>query len=544
MARVFRRAGDPHWWLDYASGGRRHRVKTTTTSKRAAEDLLAEVRADLQRRKLGLEVVVTTSIRTLGEAWQMWLERWCPEASRERERRRFRANVEKSWLGEVKLAELTGEMLDRWFDEKAKTQAGRTINGHRAIIRGIFNTLVRKRLFRGVNPVKETKPREVAEHAYQLLTEDELKRVMAHLDPDWRDMVRVAFSTGLRRGEIFALRKDRSVLDIERATLTPRASNHRNLTKGKKPRTIPLTPDALAVLKPRWAAAKSGELLFAGPSGEMRSEHTRAAEILRSAMIRAGLVEGWDHRCRWCKNVEERHGDEQQRKCPRCNRIMWPVAVVRQVRFHDLRHSAATHLLDRGVDLSDVQLMLRHSTIAVTASTYRHRSVEALRKAISAPSSSALERDWTKAGEQPTEPITFVMLNPSTANDVADDPTIRKCVGFVSRWGANRLLVVNLFAWRATDPRDLVRARAEGADVIGPLNDEHIVRAAELSSRVLLDWGACSGVDLQTRAAHVRQLIARSRRDATTLCLGRTKSGEPRHPLMLAYETDLEEVGR
>lgn len=405
MARVFQRDGDRTWWLDYVgSDGLRHRVKTTSTSKREAEDLLAEVQTDLKRQKLGLEVAPYSAVKTVGQAWAMWLERWCPEASKSRELYRFAANVKGTWFANVKLAGCSGETLDRWFGERiASGQSPSTVNGHRRILRCVYNTLTRKRLFRGVNPVKETKPLEVPEFAYQLLTEAELKRVLPYLPAEWRDLFVASFTTGLRRGELYALRKDRSVVDLERRMLTPRASNARAVVKGKRVKSIPLTPEAFEVIERAWKRAGPGGLLFPGADGAMRSEHARPAEILRSAMARAGLVEGWLHTCRSKCGVEEQHPDEQQRKCPSCDRIMWPKPIVRQVRFHDLRHSSADHLLEHGVDLADVSKMLRHSSIVITQKHYEHRTVEALRKAITKPGAGALERhlETLAAGQSP-----------------------------------------------------------------------------------------------------------------------------------------------
>ncbi len=404
MARVFLRAGNPRWWLDYTdAAGKRHRVQTDSTSKRKAEDLLAEVRGGKQRQKLGLEALPTSKVKTLGDAWLLWLECWCPEASKAIEQRRYNANVKDSWIADANLAELSGETLDRWFGQRAKVQSPSTVNGHRRIIRCIINRLVAKRLFRGVNAVKETKPLDEAEFAYQLVSEAEFNRIAPHLPADWRPICQIAFMTGLRRGEIYALRKDRTVVDLEQATLTPRASNARNMPKGKRVKSIPLTTDALEVLRRAWSDAEYGELLFPSKDGGLRGEHLRPAEVFRSAMVRAGLVEGWDHCCRTCRDKGERHPDEQQRRCPKCSRVMWPKPVVRQVRFHDLRHSAANHLLEHGVDLADVQLMLRHSTIAITEKHYRHRTVEALRKAVTRPSSTSLERhvDQLAVGQTP-----------------------------------------------------------------------------------------------------------------------------------------------
>lgn len=401
MARVFKRPGDDFWWLDFTVGGKRQRVKTTTKSKRAAEDLLAEKRADITRVKLGLEVAPTSRFGTLAEAWEQWLRTWCPDASRDREWRRFRANVQDSWIGKEKLTELSGETLERWFAEKAKTQAPRTVNGHRTIIRCVFNSLIRHRLFRGINPVKETRAMDVPDFSYQLLSEAEFARVAPHLPADWREMATIAFTTGLRRGEIFALRRDRNVVDLEKRTLTPRASNSRPMPKGKVAKSIPLFDESLVVLKRAWDRTAPGGLLFPSRSGGLRSEHLRAGEVLRNAMARAGIIEGWDHRCRTsgCGGELLAQPDEQQRKCPKCDRILWPHPIVRQVRFHDLRHSCAVYLLDRGVDLYTVSQLMRHSTIVITQKIYAHRTVETLRSALDRSNPTSVERELERLAQ-------------------------------------------------------------------------------------------------------------------------------------------------
>ena len=79
----------------------------------------------------------------------------------------------------------------------------------------------------------------------------------------------------------------------------------------------------------------------------------------------------------------------------------------------------------------------------------------------------------------------FVMLNPSTADHTLDDQTIRQCIGFTAVWGFRRLAVVNLFAWRATLPRDMLSA----IDPIGPAGDEWILAAARNADRIVCAWG-------------------------------------------------------
>ena len=118
----------------------------------------------------------------------------------------------------------------------------------------------------------------------------------------------------------------------------------------------------------------------------------------------------------------------------------------------------------------------------------------------------------------------FCLLNPSTADATRDDPTLRRCLGYARRWGFGSVEIVNIFALRATDPRELKRAR----DPIGPRNDAAIRRAARRATLVVAGWGAHG--NLHERGDAVRTILA-SLLDADVVALGLTKSGHPRHPL-------------
>lgn len=136
------------------------------------------------------------------------------------------------------------------------------------------------------------------------------------------------------------------------------------------------------------------------------------------------------------------------------------------------------------------------------------------------------------AGAQLGEPKTcvFVMLNPSTADGERDDPTIRKCVGFAKAWGFDRLEVVNLFAHRATDPRELLALNHE-ADPVGWQNEENVHRALTEYplGRLVCAWGANGGHLGQDET--MLGWIGRRPRFA----LGLTAEGHPRHPLYVPY---------
>ncbi len=124
----------------------------------------------------------------------------------------------------------------------------------------------------------------------------------------------------------------------------------------------------------------------------------------------------------------------------------------------------------------------------------------------------------------------FVMLNPSTADHTVDDQTIRQCIGFSAAWGYQRLEVVNLFAWRATLPRDMYAA----IDPIGPAGDDWILRAARGADRIVCAWGEHGRH--RGRGEAVRGLL--QGHGHTLHHLGLTKGhAQPRHPLYLARDT-------
>ena len=135
--------------------------------------------------------------------------------------------------------------------------------------------------------------------------------------------------------------------------------------------------------------------------------------------------------------------------------------------------------------------------------------------------------------------VVFVMLNPSTADGAADDPTIRKCAGFARRRGAASLSVVNLYAYRATKPAELCRAARDGRDIVGPDNDAFIQRAMGRVgvSDVVFAWGALSAQrppGMRDRVQQVIELAQYVRQ--RPVCLARSNDGDPRHPLMLGYD--------
>ncbi|MBB3937717.1 DUF1643 domain-containing protein [Aureimonas phyllosphaerae] len=132
-----------------------------------------------------------------------------------------------------------------------------------------------------------------------------------------------------------------------------------------------------------------------------------------------------------------------------------------------------------------------------------------------------LERVWDAALPR----VAFILLNPSTADETNDDPTIRRCIGYARAWGMGSLVLGNIFAYRSTSPFAL----REVCDPIGPDNDQHLAEIAVASSIVVCGWGAHGR--LHQRDRRVVELIAEAGGRPHALRL--TNGGEPGHPLYL-----------
>jgi hypothetical protein len=131
----------------------------------------------------------------------------------------------------------------------------------------------------------------------------------------------------------------------------------------------------------------------------------------------------------------------------------------------------------------------------------------------------------------------WIMLNPSTATATEDDPTIRRCIGFSRAWGYRQLYILNLFAFRATDPKELLKTGSPGP--VGPYNDEWIRTILSQADMIVCAWGAKAAEVDKGRAADV-VTVARATKKPVR-CLGTTKDGYPKHPLYLAADTKLVE---
>ena len=135
-----------------------------------------------------------------------------------------------------------------------------------------------------------------------------------------------------------------------------------------------------------------------------------------------------------------------------------------------------------------------------------------------------LTRVWELGGPK----ALFVMLNPSTATELQNDPTVERCERRARALGYGSFRVTNIFAWRATDPR----AMRAVADPVGPLNDAALIVSAGWADLVVCAWG--------THGAHLGRgaLVATMLRSTGKPLhhLGLSQQGHPKHPLYIGYE--------
>lgn len=135
----------------------------------------------------------------------------------------------------------------------------------------------------------------------------------------------------------------------------------------------------------------------------------------------------------------------------------------------------------------------------------------------------ALWRRWDWQG--PEKQLMFIGLNPSTADETQDDPTVRRCIRFAKDWGFSGLIMMNAYSFRATDPR--VMAAADKP--IGPGDDKAFRTWRSQVGKIVAAWGNHCSPERADRIFHVL--------DRPVYCLATNQSGQPKHPLYVAART-------
>ncbi len=189
-----------------------------------------------------------------------------------------------------------------------------------------------------------------------------------------------AIYTGLRKGELLGLR--RQDVDVENGCIVVARSWDRDTTKGGHADVIPIATELVPYLE-QALVSSTCDLVFPSLTGTMMSRHVALETVFRRALARAGITDGYTHVCRrqGCGYREEAH-DSVLRFCPDDGRKLWPKAKLRNIRFHDLRHTTASLLMMAGANPAAVQRILRHSDPKITTEVYGHLTPGYLRDEI------------------------------------------------------------------------------------------------------------------------------------------------------------------
>ncbi len=360
------------------------RRATTARTKKQALDLHAEFRRQAERQQAGLEALPPEVGYTLAKLCEWWLDNHVSERSLRRAKSMVKQHVTSHSIGSLSTRRISAELLEQHLAKLAADgYAPRSVNLLRANLGAVFEAARRARLWAGENPARGTKRRPVPPAPRPTFTADEVELIIANVPEDWRGFFATAAYLGLRKGELCGLRK--SDYDKAERTLSIGRSYRHQGTKGKRVDVLPVTATLAKYLD---AALKMpGAALFPGPTGDFRNEEASPEDVMRAAMKRAELIDGYRYVCRRCKAKGKKpepilRATSEALRCKACNMLLWCSPVPRAFRFHDMRHTCATLLLRAGVPVQHVQRILRHSNISITVGTYGHLLTEDLRSAV------------------------------------------------------------------------------------------------------------------------------------------------------------------
>jgi integrase len=371
MASVYQRGST--WYLRYKDArgrwiDRASKAETKKEAKRIAGDL--ERRAERQR--LGLEPMPADENLTLGDLIKWWLETYFKDnASYSSASSFLRLHIINSEdVAKIALSKITPQWIETFLSSKNQMLSAASLNHLRGFIGVAFNHAIRAGKWTSANPVSTVRKRKVPRRAADSLSIDEARLVLAALAPRWRPIFAVAIYQGLRKGELCALQK--VDVDLPGRRLHVRRSWDNDTTKGGHIDTIPISEECVPYFEAALAASSS-ELVFPGTDGEMMRRDVKFEAVLRRALARAGIVTGYEHVCRakGCTHAELA-SDSAVRRCPEHNHKLWPKARVRPIRFHSLRHTTATLLMEARASLAAVQKIMRHRDPRMTTEVYGH----------------------------------------------------------------------------------------------------------------------------------------------------------------------------
>jgi integrase len=404
MASVYEKNG--HWYLRFKTArgrwcDRKSAARTKSEARRMADDL---ERAG-ERVRLGL--VPPPPEFSVAHLLEWWLENiWKGRPSYANAKSAIERHLIRIPAFEAPPDQVTPGQIERLLDEKTrivgtkgKPLGPQAVNHLRSFLRRAFAAAIKEKMIPGPNPIDEVRTWKVPKRKPDFLRLHEVPLVLPAIPANWRPLFATAIYAGLRKGELLGLRKQD--VDFDLGLIFVRRSYSRDIPKGGHEDGVPIAAELAPYLEDAVRRSPS-HLIFPRPDGEMYSPKTQLEFVLRRALGRAGIVQGYRHKCRkqGCRHIEAAT-DNNLRRCPKDRRLLWVTSVVRPIRFHDLRHTTGSLLTMRGANLHSVQRILRHSDPRTTASTYLHLEPGYLRREIDLLSFAPSEAKRTAVYEPP-----------------------------------------------------------------------------------------------------------------------------------------------
>ena len=373
-------------WKD--ASGRWREKRTSCRTKLEARRLREDLERRSERQLMGLDPLPTDRARTtLGELMDWY---WARHGVKLRSTTlRFTLEKHLAELRPLPLPAVTAERIDALLTCKREEIAAETHNKIRSKLHRMFE-LAKKPgvdLWWGPNPVATVERRKPLKRLPTTLKVDEVPRVLRELEGQHQQVIATALFTAMRKGEIGGLLK--SDVDLAGGVIRLQRCWDGPATKDGKPLLIPIAASLRPFLWEAMEASRS-RFLFPGPDDDMHRPDVKWDVTLRRALARAGIVQGYELRCRrkGC-GYRARSESPDAGRCPRpkrgggtCGFRLFAKPIPRHVRFHDLRHTTATLLLQDGVPLAVVSKLLRHSDPKITLETYGHLDIEDLREGV------------------------------------------------------------------------------------------------------------------------------------------------------------------
>lgn len=315
------------WWIDYYDQNReRVQESSHSSNKRDAELLFALRKSEVFRGVFKRPVKIT--FEEFGKRYMEHAK--ANKRSWLRDQQMF-ANLKQFFGSDRQLTDFNPAGIEGYKLYRRKEVSGSTVNRELALLKRMFNLAIDWELFPGCNPVRKVKFFRELNTGRRVISPEEEERLIRNAAPFLQDLIRFSLNTGLRRGELFILRWPD--VDLEKNILNVFAP------KTQKTRAVPINPEARKVLE-AWALGRKNEFVF------YNYETGRPFVDLRAGF---GLA---------CRK-----------------------AGITGVTWHTLRHTFASRLLNRGVDIVTVQQLLGHSAVTVTL-RYTHTNLDSKRAAV------------------------------------------------------------------------------------------------------------------------------------------------------------------